>query len=113
MLDNETIHRIAAAASGSAIAAAIARATGFTLVWMFGGGLSAALFVGPIVAEYFRLSHQQAGVGFAVGFLAIMIMRKIHDVFESIPAGSVGGTLVRGLQRVLGLQPDGAKKGDE
>lgn len=48
--DPETLHQLGAGASGSAVAAWLARATGFELVGMFLAGLSAAYFIGPAVA---------------------------------------------------------------
>lgn len=108
-IDPETLKHLGAGASGSAVAAAIARATGWALVTMFGGGLAASVFVSPMIAEFFGLGHQLAGVGFVVGFLAIMILRKIAAVVESIPAEGVGGALIGWLRRLLGVS-DGSNK---
>jgi hypothetical protein len=105
LIDHETIAKLAAGASGSGLAAWLARATGFTLVVMFVGGLSAAYFIGPAVAGWFNLVEHQPAVGFVVGFVAILFLRKVHDVLESIPAGSVGSALVEWVRKVLGLPP--------
>lgn len=116
MIDNETLAKIAGGATGSAIAAWFARATGLSLAVMFFGGLSAAWFVGPAVADASRLpTDYQPAVGFVVGFVAIMFLRKLYDVMESIPAGSIGGTLVEWLRKLLGLPPaaPGANNGKE
>jgi hypothetical protein len=113
-IDPENLQQLGAAASGSGIAAALARATGWALFWMFVGGFSAAIFVGPGLARFFNLFEYQAGVGFVVGFLAIMVLRKVRDVIESIPAEGVGGTLLRWVQRMLGVTPgDHQERGNE
>lgn len=113
MLDQDTFAKIAAGATGSGIAAWLARATGLSLAVMFVGGLSAAWFVGPAVADFSRLpTHYQPAVGFVVGFVAIMFLRKLYDVMESIPAGSIGGTLVEWLRKLLGLPPTTAQRPD-
>lgn len=110
-IDPDTLKHLGAGASGSAIAAAIARATGWALVTMFLGGLAASIFVGPWIAEMFGLVHQLPGVGFVVGFLAIMVLRKLAAVVESIPAEGVGGVLVHWIRRLLGVQDtDGGNK---
>lgn len=103
MLDPGEIKTIAAGASGSAIAAYLARATGWALFGMFGGGLSAAWFIGPLVAEWTSLGHQQAAVGFVVGFLSIMVLRKIVAVVESFPADSIGGIFTAWLRKKTGV----------
>lgn len=105
-IEPDHIQQIGAAATGSGIAAWLARATGWALVCMFLGGLGTAIFTGPGIADFFGLGKYQAGVGFSVGFLAIMVLRKLRDVIESIPADGVGGTFVRWLQRMLGVQPN-------
>lgn len=102
--DPETIHQLGAGASGAAIAAWLARATGFELAGMFLSGFSAAYFVGPSVASLFNLHQHASAVGFAVGFLAIMVLRKVLAVVESFPAESIGGVLVAKLKQFLGVQ---------
>lgn len=98
------IKNILAGGSGAAVAAWLARATGWTLLFMFMGGLSASVFIGPAVADWFNLAHQQAAVGFVVGFLAIMVMRKVVAVVESFPAESVGGILAAKIKQMLGVE---------
>lgn len=112
MLDHDTLTKIAAGGGGSAIAAWLAKATGAQLAIMFLGGLAASYFVAPALADWFGLSAHQPAVGFVVGFVAIMFLRKLHDVMDSIPAGSVGGTLVEWFRKVLGLpaKPEGGGK---
>lgn len=102
--DPETIQQIGAGASGAAIAAWLSRATGFELVGVFLSGFSAAHFVGPSVASIFNLGSHATAVGWAVGFLAVMVLRKVLAVVESFPAESVGGILVAKLKQFLGVQ---------
>lgn len=104
MLDPDTAQNLAAGSSGSALAAWLARATGWELLFMFLGGSSAAWFLGPLVAEWFRLQHQASAVGFAVGFLSLMVARKIIAVIDSFPADSMGGALAALIHRWLGNQ---------
>ena len=103
MFDPDTWQKVVAGGSGSALAAWLAKATGLELVWMFLGGSSAAWFVGPLVAEWFKLQHQAPAVGFAVGFLALMIARKVIEIVDSFPAGSFGNVALAALRRWLGL----------
>lgn len=105
MFDQETLAKLAAGGGGSALAAWLARATGAQLAIMFLGGLLASYFVAPAVADFFGLTRHQPAVGFVVGFVAIMVLRKLHDVLDSIPAGSVGGALVEWMRKLLGLPP--------
>lgn len=79
--------KLLAGGSGSAIAAWIARATGFNLVMMFFGGLMAAFFLGPLTANMFNLMAYESGVGFTVGFLSICIMRKAVEMVEEMTLG--------------------------
>ena len=104
--DPETIHQIGAGASGSAVAAWLARATGWELIGMFLSGMSAAYFIGPALASVFGLDRHASAVGFATGFLAIMILRKVVAVVEGIPAESFGGVLVQKLKQLLGVRDE-------
>lgn len=112
MLDHDTIAKLAAGGGGSALAAWLAKASGMQLAIMFIGGLLASYFVAPAIADWFGLTQHQPAVGFVVGFLAIMFLRKLHDVMDSIPAGSVGGAIVEWLRKVLGLpaRPEGGNQ---
>lgn len=105
MIDQDTLAKIAAGAWGAGIAAWLAKATGMTLFIMFAGGLAASYFVAPAVAGWFNLTAHSPAVGFVVGFLAILMLRKLHDVIDSIPAGSLGGALVEWLRKLAGLPP--------
>lgn len=113
MLDPDTIKQLAAGATGSGLAAWLAKVTGWALVVMFLGGFLAAYFVGPLVADVFSISKPQSmqAVGFVVGFVAILLLRKVHDVIDSIPADSLGGALVEWLRKLLGLPPRGGQEG--
>lgn len=102
--DPDTIHQLGAGATGSAIAAWLARATGMALLGMWGAGLSTAYFIGPAVAAMFNLQQHASAVGFTVGFLAIMVLRKVLAVVESFPAESIGGVLVLKLKQILGVR---------
>ena len=104
MIDPGEIKTIVAGASGSAVAAWLARATGWALAGMFGGGVSAAYFVGPVIAEWTSLQHQQSAVGFVVGFLAIMSLRKVVAAVDSFPAESIGGMFALKLKKWLGVE---------
>lgn len=115
MIDHETLAKIAAGASGSGLAAWLARATGWTLAVMFVGGLAAAYFIAPAVANWFNLQAHESAVGFVVGFLAILMLRKVHEVIDGIPANSLGGALVEWGRKVLGLPavPAAREKGGD
>lgn len=112
MIDNDTLAKLAAGGGGSALAAWLAKATGAQLAIMFGGGLLASWFVAPAIADRFALTSHQPAVGFVVGFVAIMFLRKVHDVVDGIPAGSIGSTLVEWWRKLLGLpaKPEGGDK---
>ena len=102
--DPDTLHQIGAGASGSAVAAWLARATGLELAGMFLSGMSAAYFIGPAIATLFSLQAHASAVGFSVGFLAIMVLRKVLAVVDSFPAESIGGVLVLKLKQLLGVR---------
>lgn len=104
MLDPGELKTLAAGASGSAVAAWLARATGWALFGMFGGGLSTAYFIGPVIAEWFSLAHQQAAVGFVVGFLSIMVLRKVVAIVEGFPSDSIGGIVTAWLKKKAGVE---------
>jgi len=106
MIEPDSINNIVAGSAGSGIAAWLARATGYTLIFMFMGGLSAAWFLGPVVAKKVDLVENQAAVGFAVGFLSIMLMRKVFEVIESFPAAKMGRSLLSALRNLLGVKDD-------
>ncbi len=106
MIEPDTVNNVVAGAAGSGIASWLARATGYTLIFMFVGGLSAAWFLGPLVAKKSDLLDQQAAVGFAVGFLSIMLMRKIAEVVETFPAAKVSRSLLSALRKLLGVKDD-------
>lgn len=101
--DPETLHQLGAGATGSAIAAWLARATGMALAGMFAAGLSTAYFIGPAVASMFNLQAHASAVGFSVGFLAIMVLRKVLAVVESFPAESIGGAIAAKIKQLLGV----------
>lgn len=103
MIDPAEFKNIAAGAGGSAVAAWLARATGFELVGMFVTGLLTAYFIGPAVAAFFGLGAHAAAVGFVTGFLAIMVLRKVVAVVESFPADSIGGAFAAKLRQLLGV----------
>lgn len=116
MIDNDTISKLVAGGAGSGIAAWLARATGWQLAFMFFSGLAAAWFVAPAVAGFFRLDAHERGaeaVGFVVGFVALLILRKVHDVLDGIPAGALGASLVEWLRKLLGLPAQQPGKGGE
>lgn len=101
--DPETLHQLGAGASGSAVAAWLARATGLELAGMFLSGMSAAYFIGPAIAAMFSLQQHASAVGFATGFLAIMVLRKVLAVIDSFPAYSIGGALATKIKQLLGV----------
>ena len=102
--DPETLHQLAAGASGSAVAAWLARATGFELLFMFLAGLSSSYFIGPAVAAMFGLHSHASAVGFVTGFLAIMVLRKVLAVVNGFPADTIGGLFVAKLKQLLGVR---------
>lgn len=116
MFDNDTISKLVAGGAGSGIAAWLARATGWQLVFMFAAGLAAAWFVAPSVAGFFQLDSHERGaeaVGFVVGFVALLVLRKDYDVLDGIPAGTVGASLVEWFRKLLGLPAQRPGGGDK
>lgn len=104
MIDPGEFKNLVAGASGSAVAAWVARATGWALFGMFCSGWMAAYFIGPLIVEWTNLSHQASGVGFVVGFLAIIVMRKTVATIESFPAESMGGVILSRLKKWMGVE---------
>lgn len=102
MIEGEAA-RLAAGAAGSGLAAWMAKVTGVDLVVMFLGGLAASWFLGEPVAEYFNLVKHESAVGFAVGFLAILVMRKLFDTLSGIDVKELGRALVDKFRKILGV----------
>lgn len=107
--DPETLHQLGAGASGSAVAAWLARATGWELLGMFLAGLSASYFTGPAIASMFNLNGNDSAIGFVVGFLAIMVFRKVIAVIDGFPAESIGGILAQKLRKMMGVDNDSTR----
>lgn len=80
----DLLNKLAAGSSGSAIAAWLARATGWDLFFHFIGGSAAAWFVGNPIAHHFGLVKLETLIGFAVGFLAIFLMIKARDLIMGL-----------------------------
>lgn len=104
MIDPGEFKNLVAGASGSAVAAWVARATGWALFGMFSSGWVAAYFIGPLVTEWSGLEHQASAVGFVVGFLAIIVLRKVVATVESFPAESVGGIVTLRIKKWMGVE---------
>lgn len=102
--DPDTLHQLGAGASGSAVAAWLARVRGLELLGTFLCGMVAAYFIAPAVAAVFSLQQHAGAVGFATGFLAIMVLRKVLAVVESFPADSIGDALILKLKQLLGVR---------
>jgi hypothetical protein len=100
MIENEIAQRIAAGATGSGLAVWMARVTGVDIVVMFLGGLAASWFLGEPVAEFFNLVKHESAVGFAVGFLSILVMRKLYDTIHAVDASD---TATKVIDKVLSL----------
>ena len=100
MIESEIAQRIAAGATGSGLAVWMAKVTGVDLVVMFLGGLAASWFLGEPLAVFFSLVKHEAAVGFAVGFLAILVMRKLYDTIHAIDAKD---TATKVIDKVLSL----------
>ena len=98
----EEIARMASGATGAGIAAWFARATGWTLVGMFLAGLSTAWFIAPSLAQWFGLVSHEGAIGFVVGFLAILVLRKVQAIVENFPAHEVGPAVVDWIKSWLG-----------
>lgn len=106
MIDNDTAQSLAAGASGSGVAVWLSRAVGLSLAVMFLGGLAAAYFIGPVVIYVSNLPPRYGpAMGFVVGFVAIMMLRKTHEALDSIPAKSFGRALIEWWRKRLGLPP--------
>lgn len=104
MIDNDIAQRVAAGAVGSGLAAWIAKVAGLDFVVMFVGGTAAAWFFGAPLAEYFSLQKYELPLGFVVGFLSILVMRKLYETVQSIEAKELGGVVVDKLRSILGVQ---------
>lgn len=102
-LDPESIKDLAAGGGGSLIAAWLSKTTGMQFCIMVAAGWIVASILGPMMANLFKLDHQQSGVGFMVGFLAIVVLNKVFEGVNSIPAGSVGSVFLQWLKKRLGV----------
>jgi hypothetical protein len=103
MIENEFAQRIAAGAAGSGLAVWMAKVTGVDLIIMFFGGLAASWFFGEPVAEFFNLVKHKSAVGFVVGFLAILVLRKLYESIQGVEAESVGKAFVDKLRKMMGV----------
>jgi hypothetical protein len=103
MLEAEQIKNILAGGTGSAIAVWLAKATGVDLAIMFIGGVVASHIFGDPVAHFFSLQKYEAAVGFIVGFLSILVLRKLYESVQAIEAAGVGKALVDKLRKMLGV----------
>ena len=85
-IDPDITHKLLAGGSGSALAAWIARATGFNLFMMFAGGIAAAYFLCDTVAGFFGIATPKGigAVGFIIGFVGIVLLRKGFEAIEKV-----------------------------
>jgi hypothetical protein len=102
MFDNETVQNLAAGATGSGLAAWMAKVAGIDLVVMFIGGCAAAHFMGAPIADYFHLARHATSIGFIVGFLSILIMRKAYETLQSLDPSALGSVIVEKFRKILG-----------
>ncbi len=106
MIDNDTAQTLVAGGSGAAVAAWLAKATGLSLAVMFFGGLSAAFFFSKLLAPAFRLPVEYVGaIAYVVGFVAILLLRKLHGALDAVQTDALGRVIVDWLRRLLGLPP--------
>ena len=103
MIEGEAA-RIAAGAAGSGLAAWMAKVTGADLVIMFLGGLAASWFLGEPVAGYFNLAKHESAVGFAIGFLSILVMRKAYETLQAFDAKELGAKLLDKALSLVGVK---------
>lgn len=96
------LNNAGAGAGGSAVAAWIARATGLALAGMFLSGFVASWFLAPLLAGVLGLKDYEGAVGFLVGFLAIMVLRKVVEGIEAFPAESVSRLIFLRVKRWIG-----------
>jgi ABC-type transport system involved in cytochrome bd biosynthesis fused ATPase/permease subunit len=103
MSDYETFQKVAAGAAGSGLAAWMAKVVGLDLIISFLGGLAVSWFLSDTVAEYFNAANRQAAIGFVVGFLAMLVLRKLYESVQSIEAAAVARAIVDKLRQKLGV----------
>jgi phosphotransferase system glucose/maltose/N-acetylglucosamine-specific IIC component len=103
MIEGDLLQRAAAGAAGSGLAVWFAKVSGADIVVMFLGGLIVSIIFGEPVANYLSLQKYEAAVGFSIGFLSIMVLRKIYEGLHSIDGASVAKALVDKLRKMLGV----------
>lgn len=106
MIDQDTAQTLVAGGSGAAVAAWLAKAVGLSLLVMFLGGLSAAYFFSKLLAPLFNLPVEYVGaIAYTVGFVSILLLRKLHGALDAIQTDQLGRVIVDWLRRLLGLPP--------
>jgi hypothetical protein len=103
MIDNETVQKLAAGAAGAGLGAWMARAAGVDLVVMFIGGFVASYFFVEPITEFFNVTKATGAVGFSVGFLAILVMRKVYETVQGLDTASIGTAFLDKLRKLLGV----------
>ena len=102
MIDSETAQNIAAGATGSGLAAWMAKVAGADLIVMLIGGCAVAHFMGSPIADYFNVTKYASGVGFTVGFLSILVLRKSYETIQSLDPSALGSVIVDKIRKIVG-----------
>jgi hypothetical protein len=103
MIEGDLLSKAAASAAGSGLAVWMAKVSGLDAFIMFIGGAAVSQIFGAPIAHYFNLQTYEAAVGFTVGFLSIMILRKLYESVGAIDGTSIGKALVDKLRKLLGV----------
>jgi hypothetical protein len=103
MIDNEIVQKLAAGAAGAGLGAWMARAAGVDLLVMFMGGFAASYFFVAPITEFFNVTKAEGAVGFSVGFLAILVMRKVYETVQGLDTASLGTAILDKLRKILGV----------
>lgn len=108
-IDPDFANKLLAGASGSALAAWLAKLAGVSLVLATLAGVAIAWFVGPWVADLFDLHKEQArsAVSFLTGFFGLMVLRKLGDGVMAIDAAALGSALQERIASWFPKKPGG------
>jgi hypothetical protein len=104
MNEGDLMAKAASSATGSWLAVWMSKVVGFDRIFMFCGGFAASWFLNDIISEKMSLQTHQVAVGFALGFLSMLFLRKLFEAFESIDSKKVADSFVDKLRKFLGVE---------
>jgi len=105
MIENgELFQKLVSGASGSALGVWFAKVTGWDrVVSAVGGVVCSQLFTAPVV-DYFRLVKYENATAFVVGFLSMLVVRKIYEGISSIDTKELATAFVDKFRKFLGVE---------